>query len=169
MRRIALCMGFVAAAATTAGAQGRAQAGAQTGAPATAGATASNFAGVAAQAIMRLEDAWAAALVKRDGATFERLLAPGFVYTENDKLMARPDVIHDVVAGTDTVRSATNEKLEVRLFGETGIATGWLIVAGRGKGGAFEHRYRFTDTWVRHGDSWQIVAAQDYLAPPKKK
>ena len=34
-----------------------------------------------------------AALVERDGATFERLLAPGFVYTENDRLMTRDDVI----------------------------------------------------------------------------
>ena len=31
--------------------------------------------------------------------------------------------------------------------------------------GAFERRYRFTDTWVKRGGRWQIVAAQDYVAP----
>jgi hypothetical protein len=45
------------------------------------------------------------------------------------------------------------------------VVTGWLIVGGRGTGGAFTHRYRFTDTWVKGKDGWQIVAAQDYLAP----
>src|SRR5215208_4565064 len=37
--------------------------------------------------LIRLENQWAAGLVKRDRILFERLLAPRFVYTENDKLM----------------------------------------------------------------------------------
>jgi len=37
--------------------------------------------------VLRLEDSWASALVKRDSVVFNRLLAPGFVYTENDQLM----------------------------------------------------------------------------------
>jgi hypothetical protein len=36
---------------------------------------------------------------------------------------------------------------------------------GRGPDGAFDRRYRFTDTWVRNGGRWRIVAAQDYLVP----
>lgn len=43
--------------------------------------------------------------------------------------------------------------------------TGWLIVEGRGKGGAFAHRYRFTDTWVRRKAGWRLVVAQDSLVP----
>ena len=121
----------------------------------------------APRAITKLEDAWATALVKRDGATFQRLLAANFIYTENDRLMKRDDVIRDVVSGTDTVRAARNESMDVHMFGTTAIATGWLIVSGRGAGGPFEHRYRFTDTWVKGGNGWQIVAAQDYLAPGK--
>jgi hypothetical protein len=56
--------------------------------------------------------------------------------------------------------------MEVHQFGgSTGVVTGWLIVEGRGKAGPFTHRYRFTDTWVKRKKGWQIVAAQDYLAP----
>jgi hypothetical protein len=29
----------------------------------------------------------------------------------------------------------------------------------------YTNRYRFTDTWVKGSAGWQIVAAQDYLAP----
>jgi hypothetical protein len=116
--------------------------------------------------LTRLENAWADGLVKRDAALFEKLLAPKFVYTENDKLMSRADVLHDVVAGTDTVTAARNEGMEVHEFGAvTAVVTGWLITEGHGKGGAFTHRYRFTDTWVKRKAGWEIVAAEDYLVP----
>lgn len=118
--------------------------------------------------LTRLEDRWAAGLVKRDRALFERLLAPKFVYTENDKLSRRSDVLHDVAEGSDTATAAHNEGMEVHRFGPTtAVVTGWLVVRGRGTGGPFLHRYRFTDTWVKGRAGWQIVAAQDYLAPVK--
>lgn len=126
-------------------------------------------AGAAAeQTLKQLEDSWAAALVKRDAATFRRLLATGFVYTENDRVMSRDDVLEDVVSGTDTTTAARNDALDVHVFGGTAVVTGWLIVNGRGPSGPFEHRYRFTDTWVERGNTWKIVSAQDYLAPVKK-
>jgi hypothetical protein len=116
--------------------------------------------------LTRLENQWASGLVKRDRVLFEKLLAPRFVYTENDKLMSRADVLHEVAEGSDRVTAARNEGMEVHQYGSTtAVVTGWLIVSGRGAGGAFTHRYRFTDTWVKGKDGWQIVAAQDYLAP----
>ena len=65
-----------------------------------------------------------------------------------------------------TVTDARNEGMEVHRFGSsTAIVTGWLVMRGRGPGGPFDRRYRFTDSWVRTGGRWRIVAAQDYLAP----
>jgi hypothetical protein len=116
--------------------------------------------------LVRLENQWTAGLVRRDSALFDRLLAPRFVYTEDDKLMQRSDVLHDVVTSTDTVKAAHNEGMEVhRYSATTAVVTGWLIVEGHGTGGAFTHRYRFTDTWLKGPRGWQIVAAQDYLVP----
>src|SRR2546422_2674404 len=118
------------------------------------------------RALLRLEDDWASALVKRDSVVFNRLLASGFVYTENDQMMDRAAVLHSVVAGPDTITAAHNEAMEVHRYGTvTAVVTGWLVVRGRGSSGAFERRYRFTDTWVKRSGRWQIVAAQDYVAP----
>ena len=120
------------------------------------------------RALLQLEDAWATALVKRDRVAFERLLADGFVYTENDQMMDRTAVLNSVVAGSDTVVVARNDSMVVHRFGPTtAVVTGWLIVGGRGAEGAFRRRYRFTDTWVKRGGGWQIVAAQDYVAPSR--
>ena len=113
---------------------------------------------------LQLENQWTAALVARDARTFERLLAPDFVYTENASVMSRSDVIGSV-NGPDTVQWARNEGMKMRDFGDVQIVTGILHLRGRGKGGAFDRRYQFTDTWQRRNAGWQIIAAQDYLIP----
>jgi ketosteroid isomerase-like protein len=121
------------------------------------------------EVLLRSEDGWAAALVKRDAAYFNRMLAPAFVYTEDAKVMTRADVLRDATSGTDTVTAAHNEDMVVHQAGAvTAVVTGILVVEGRSSGKRFAHRYRFTDTWVKQNDGqWQIVAAQDYLIPPK--
>ena len=115
--------------------------------------------------LLRLEDSWASALVSRAGATFRRLLADGFVYSENDRTSTRDEVLRDMIGGPETVKAAHNEDMRVHRFGTTAVVTGWLVVRGHGPGGPFDRRYRFTDTWVRRNGHWQIVAAHDYIAP----
>ena len=118
------------------------------------------------RALLQLEDGWASALVKRDTVAFKQLLADGFVYTENDQVMDRAAVLESVSRGSDTVEAAHNEAMQVHRYGSvTAVVTGWLVVQGRGANGPFNRRYRFTDTWVKRNNEWQIVAAQDYLAP----
>ena len=119
----------------------------------------------AERTLFRLEDQWTRALVRRDAAAFDRLLAPRFVYTENDQVMTRAQLIDALTRGADTVESAANEDMKAYTYGNTAVVTGWLVVKGRGKDGAFDRRYRYTDTWVNRGGRWQVIAAQDYLVP----
>ena len=116
---------------------------------------------------IRLEDQWTTAVVQRDPRTFERLLAPNFVYTEDASLMSRSDVIKSVT-GPDHVDWARNEGMRVHDFGDVQVITGILHLRGKGRQGAFDRRYRFTDTWQRRNGQWQIIAAQDYLIPNGK-
>ena len=121
------------------------------------------------RAVLDLEEGWAKAVVKRDAATFKRLLAPGFVYTEDDRVQTGEQLTRDIVSGTDTVTEARNEDLKTHTFGNTMIVTGWLIMRGRSGGQPIERRYRFTDTWLKRNGQWQIIAAQDYLLPAGRK
>ncbi len=113
---------------------------------------------------IKLEDQWTTALVRRDTRTFDRLLAPNFVYTEDASVMSRSEVIRSVT-GPDRVEWARNEGMRVHDFGDVHVITGVLHLRGRGKQGAFDRRYQFTDTWQRRNGRWQIIAAQDYLIP----
>ena len=113
---------------------------------------------------IQLEDQWTTALVRRDTRTFDRLLAPNFVYTENASVMNRDEVIKSVT-GSDRVEWAWNEGMRAHDFGDAQIITGVLHLRGKGKQGSFDRRYQFTDTWQRRNGRWQIIGAQDYLIP----
>ena len=113
---------------------------------------------------IQLEEEWGAALVRRDTAAFGRLLAPGFVYTENALVMNREEIIKSVT-GSDSVESARNEGMKVHDFGDVQVITGVLHLKGKGKDGAFDRRFQFTDTWHHRDGRWQVIAAQDYLIP----
>jgi hypothetical protein len=113
---------------------------------------------------IQLEDQWTTALVKRDVRTFDQLLAPNFVYTENAAVMNRGEVIKGVT-GPDKVEWARNEGMKLHDFGDVEVITGVLHVKGKGGKGSFDRRYQFTDTWQRRNGRWQIIAAQDYLIP----
>jgi ketosteroid isomerase-like protein len=118
-----------------------------------------------ARALLNLEDDWARGVVRRDTAMFKRMLAPGFVYTEDAQMMSRADVLKGLV-GDDHVTEATNHEMSVHDFGGgTAVVTGVLELKGRGKDGAFDRRFRFTDTWQRRHGRWRIIAAQDCLMP----
>ncbi|HUQ45581.1 MAG TPA: nuclear transport factor 2 family protein [Gemmatimonadaceae bacterium] len=114
--------------------------------------------------LTRLENEWTRALVQRDTASFRRLLAPRFVYTEDAQVMGKDDVIRGVV-GPDRVEWAGNEDMIVHDYGSTAVVTGILAVRGTGANGAFARRYRYTDTWLRTNGRWRVIAAQDYLIP----
>src|SRR5256885_15213332 len=42
-----------------------------------------------ARVLLQLEDDWAGALIRRDATVFRRLLADGFIYTEDDRMVGR--------------------------------------------------------------------------------
>ncbi|MFN2635428.1 MAG: nuclear transport factor 2 family protein [Gemmatimonadaceae bacterium] len=112
----------------------------------------------------QLEEQWTTALVRRDTRTFERLLAPKFVYTEDATVMTRSDVIKSI-SGPDRVEWARNEGMKIHDFGDVEVITGVLHLRGHSKAGPFDRRYQFTDTWQLRNGRWQIIAAQDYLIP----
>lgn len=118
--------------------------------------------------LTRLEELWSFAIMRRDRAAFERTLSPKFIYTQNEQLVRRTDYIAGMLQGNgEIIADAHADSIEVHVFGNTGVVTGWRVVAGRGKDGPFERRVRFTDTWMPRSGSWQMIAAADYIAPRK--
>jgi ketosteroid isomerase-like protein len=116
-----------------------------------------------------LENDFAAAVVKRDVKTMERLTAPKWVYSDESGVMDRAAAIKAFTSGPDSVTAASNEQMRAMVYGNTAVVIGILRLKGRGPQGAFDRRYRYTDTWKEIDGRWQIIAAQDYLMPSAKR
>ena len=115
-----------------------------------------------------LENQWAQGVVRRDAAAVRRLVAPRWIYSDESGTMNREQGIAAFTGGADTVTAAGNDDMHAIVYGNTAIVTGILWMRGHGTAGAFEHRYRYTDTWMKLGGRWQCIASQDYLLPAKE-
>ncbi len=115
--------------------------------------------------ILKLENDFAAAVVNRDEAVINELISDDFIYTENENMYSRSEVIQSFLSPTDIIESAYNEDLQVRIYDKTAIVTGWLYINGKSSGTDFKRKYRFTDIWYYKDRRWQLIAAQDYLLP----
>lgn len=121
------------------------------------------------QNLARLEQLWTSALMRRDRAAIERTLGPKFVYTLNDTMRYRPEYVALLLGPGEIITDARVDSVQVQAAGNIGVSTGWRTISGRGMLGPFERRYRFTDTWMPRSGTWQMIAAQDYLAPIVKR
>jgi len=112
------------------------------------------------QTLKDLENRWVNALVKGDVATFDSILADGYVETDES------GSVNDKQSGIDAVKSAdvkfTSIKLDdvkVHQFGDTAVVTGAATQHGTYKGKPLPQKIRFTDTFVKQGGKWKAVAS----------
>src|SRR3989442_13671654 len=108
--------------------------------------------------LLELEDAWALALIHRDAAVFRRLLADRFIYTEDDRTMSRDDVLREIVAGQDTVKTAHNVAMRFHRLDATAQVTGGVGVGGQDARGALARRDRATAPRVHLRARWETLS-----------
>jgi len=109
------------------------------------------------------ENAWEAAVGKHDVATVEGFLAADFVgVSAKNKFVDRSDVLGEFKKDKDTYKSAKNDKLNVKMYGNNiAVVTGRARETGTGKDGkAFDRTFLYTDTWMMRGGKWQCIASQ---------
>ena len=113
--------------------------------------------------IVESERQWAASVASGDTSTVERILADDFVGVDPK---GGPYGKAKMIAGTrDAPKYFVSNRLnrvKVRFYGDTAIAQGdesWERHTGE------RGRFVWTDTWIRRHGRWQIVAAEDLIAP----
>lgn len=109
------------------------------------------------QVITRLEHEWVAAIVKKDAAAIDRLLADDFSGTTEDTIYSKADAIEDVKTGTH--ESLDLDNIKVRIFGDTAVVTMDQNEKSRHGDTDFSGHYLFTDVWARKNGQWVAVAS----------
>ena len=119
--------------------------------------------------IKESERQWAESVANGDATVVERILADDYVGVDPD------GGFYDkakMVSGTRDapkyfISNHLNE-VRVRFYGDTAVAQGsesWV----RRIGSPARGRFVWTDTWIRRKGQWQIVAAEDLIAPEPTK
>ena len=114
--------------------------------------------------ILALEKAWNLAQIHHDATALGSLLPETFVYTDYDgTVMNKAKFLADVKDTNYRATSISNEEMNVFPYRNVAIVIGTYHSKGTYKGKAFNHRGRFTDTWVFQDGKWQCVASHTTL------
>ena len=113
------------------------------------------------QALLGLERQWWDAIVRRDQAFSERIVADDYTFTDpTGAVHDRQADIENARSGAVVIESAQLDDLSVRVYGETAVVTARNTVKGRAMGQDISGPYRFLDVFVRRDGRWQCVASQ---------
>lgn len=118
--------------------------------------------GGSAQAeVLALESSWIEAELHHDHVALARLMSDQLVLTEPDgSVINKADEIAFTADSDAHFEILESHDMKVLVDGDVSVVTGAYHEKGTFHGKSFEHRGRFTDTWVRHDRGWQCMAGQ---------
>jgi ketosteroid isomerase-like protein len=116
--------------------------------------------------VAALDKAYQTAVKNNDVATISRILADNFVLvTGSGKTCTKADMVKD--ANGDTHYEHNDEETQiVRVYGDTAIVTAKLWEKYTVNGKSYEHKFWFSDTYVRTPKGWKYVFGQSSLPLP---
>jgi len=119
--------------------------------------------------LRQLEIEWNNAIVRKDVAALERILAKEFVYIDYiGGVNRKADLIKSVKNSQATVEPFETEDVVVRIYGRTAVITGRFTQKILFKGQTFSGQFSYTDVYVKRGKRWQAVSAHSSRIPEKK-
>jgi hypothetical protein len=115
------------------------------------------------QDLINIEAAWAKAVVTRDAAALNRIVAADWTgQNERGKMYNRATMIQHTVAGEEKLSAMTNHDVHVRFIGnDHAIVQGMDNETGTMKGKPVHDVYSWTDVYEKRGGQWVAIASQN--------
>jgi ketosteroid isomerase-like protein len=114
----------------------------------------------AEQELRQLNAEWVKALIARDRASLERIMADDFIFTYPMDGDSKSQFIGDVESGDLVVEKLDRTKVEVSVFGPTAVLTALDDARWFYRGRAILGSYRVLQVYSNRNDKWQLVAVQ---------
>jgi ketosteroid isomerase-like protein len=115
--------------------------------------------------IVESERQWAESVATGDTSAIDRILADDFIGVDpQGRLYNKQRMVDETRNAPKYFVSNRLNDVKVRFYGNTAVAQGSETWEKRnGERG----RFVWTDTWIRRNGTWQILAAEDLIAPEK--
>jgi ketosteroid isomerase-like protein len=124
------------------------------------------------QELIKLEEEWHNAYVKRDAAPLERILADEYIaVVGNGRSIGKAQTVEGLKKDTATYEYSTPYDMDFRFYDNAVVVIGRTKEKGKSEDGKeFTVEYRWTDVFVKKDGRWQCVAAQvARISPPTPK
>ena len=110
------------------------------------------------QQLRQMNDEWAKALVRRDSATLDRIMADDFVFTYPMEGDDKTQFIDDVVSGGLKVIQLNRANVTVRIWGHTAVLSALDTVQWFYQGRDFSGKYKIAQVYANRDDQWRLVS-----------
>ena len=101
------------------------------------------------------------ALTKRDLAALEKIWAKGYTFTNGrGEFLTKKDRMENIKSGATQFDSINREDEEIRVFRNTAVVAGRVVLKVVYSGKESSGPYRFLNVWVKKQGRWQLVANQ---------
>ena len=111
--------------------------------------------------LIRLNNRYDSAIVKKDTVEAGRILAPGFTYTNTEgQLVTRQQRISSLGVNETDLRTGKSDDVKVSVYGTTAVMTGLFRATGTYRANPIQINERWTTVWMQTDSSWQMVAGQ---------
>ena len=116
--------------------------------------------------VIALENLWNQMQIAHDADAMSKMLDPDFILTDYDgSVMNKADLLLSIRDMSNQLTIEVSEGMRLFRHADTVVVIGATHEKGTLKGKPYQHRGRFTDTWMKGAKGWQIIAAHDYLEP----
>ncbi len=115
----------------------------------------------AEQELLQLENQLFEATKKHDVAFFQRILADDYIFTRSGATIAdKPDTIKWFSTPVEPETTLEIGEMKVRVYGDTGVATGTSKASWVSDGVRTTDQDRFIDVFAKRKGKWYLVAGQ---------
>ncbi|MDQ3713628.1 MAG: nuclear transport factor 2 family protein [Acidobacteriota bacterium] len=111
-------------------------------------------------AVIQLEQDIYKAAGQGDAKMLDRIWADEFTATFNGSVATKQDLLANLPKSPDRTLTTDFSEMKARVFGDAAVLTGVITFKSKDAGKEDVRYSRFTDTFVRRKNGWQLVAAQ---------
>jgi ketosteroid isomerase-like protein len=110
--------------------------------------------------VAQLEREWVAAIVQKDAATLDRLLAEDFTGTSpSAHLYTKKMAIEDLTRATYVVDAMNMDEIAVKPYGDVAVAFASQQEKSRYGSEDISGHYHYTNVWLKKDGRWQVVSS----------
>lgn len=111
--------------------------------------------------IVGLDQAWRKAILAKDTAALDKMLAEDLVYGHATGIVdTKATYIAKVKSGKQLYQTLEQKKVRVNLYGDAALTHSWMHVTGINQDGKFDDKVMLIHFWVKQNGTWRLAGHQ---------